>query len=95
MLKRHAQLIPQDLQTEPVAPVPNLKAQAHQAVFRQTGIQPQDTIAHLNAGIATLHEIDRASHDSKVNAFLCCPALRIAHIALQCLREYRPRARPV
>ena len=56
MLKRHAELMAQDFQAEPVAPVPNLKAQAHQAVFRQAGIQPQDTIAHLNAGIATFSE---------------------------------------
>ena len=50
---------------------------------RQPRIEVQDAVADEASGVAALHEVERARHDTHVDAFLRRTALDVIGIAVQ------------
>jgi len=59
---------------------------------REPRIEVQDAVADEAAGVAALHEVERAGHDTQMNAFLGRAALDVIGIAVQRDQEPLPRA---
>src|SRR5450631_481079 len=57
---------------------------------RQSWLEPKHLPTRLHAGQAAQHDVDRASHRPKVDAFGGRPALRVADVALQSPQQELP-----
>src|SRR5690606_16496845 len=79
---------------EPAATIADPHPQAAE-FFRQAGIDPEMILADVEAGMAALHEVDRARHGAEMDAPRRGAALDIGDVAFERLLEKRPGSRPI
>jgi hypothetical protein len=59
---------------------------------RELGIEVQDIVVDMGAGVIPLDKVERPGHDTHVDAFLRSPALDVIGITVQRDQEPVPRA---